>query len=384
LNSFFYALLFTLISLPVYTVTPVRADAVDDYINEQMRQRHIPGLSLAIVKDGKVVKARGYGFANLEHKVPATANTVYYLGSIGKQFTATGIMMLVQKGKVNLDEKVSHYLPGLPAAWADVRVRNLLNHTAGIPDYMSAPGLVWKLDYSYEQIIDLAANRPPHFAPGQAWRYVNTSYLLLDRIIQTISGQSWDALLTQEVFRPLRMTSTRRSSRGVISNRTAPYDWDEKNTAWSNTDYLNPSLFINGSGGLLSSVLDLAKRDTALYGEGILKQATLMQMWTPTRLGDGATKNYGFGWGLEEQQGHRRIGHSGGCPGFEANISRFVDDKLTIIILTNLLGSNPWEMSGVVAGMYEPALAARKPTATSDKSIERAFFVPSTASKLGR
>lgn len=367
MNIFFCALLFILVFLPVYAVTPARADAVDDYINEQMRQRHIPSLSLAVVKDGKVVKAKGYGFANLEHKVPATADTVYYLGSIGKQFTATGIMMLFQRGKVNLDEKVSHYLPGLPAAWADVRVRNLLNHTAGIPDYMSAPGLVWKLDYTYEQIIDLAANRPPHFAPGQSWRYVNTNYLLLDHIIQTVSDQSWDVFLTQEVFRPLGMASTRLLSQDVISNRAAPYDWDEKNTVWRNTDYLNPSLFINGSGGMLSSVLDLAKWDAALYGEGILKQASLKQMWTPTRLGDGTTRNYGFGWDVEQQQGHRRIGHSGGAPGFEVHIARFVDDKLTIIILTNLIHSNPWEMSGGVAGMYEPALAPQKPTAISDK-----------------
>jgi D-alanyl-D-alanine carboxypeptidase len=366
LKVFICALLFALGFLPLSAVTPARADEVDDYINEQMRQRHIPGLSLAVVKDGKVVKAKGYGFANLEHKVPATADTVYNLGSIGKQFTATGIMLLVERGKVNLDEKVSHYLPDLPAAWADVRVRNLLNHTAGIPDYMSAPGLVWKQDYSDEEIIDLAANRPPHFAPGQAWRYVNTNYLLLGRIIQTDSGQSWTAFLTQEVFRPLGMTSTRREGQSVISNRAAPYEWDEKNTAWRNTDYLSPSLFINGSGGLLSSVLDLAKWDAALYGEDILMQASLKQMWTPTQLGDGGAKNYGFGWDVEEQQGHRRIGHSGGVPGFETHIARFVDDSLTIIILTNLSGSNAWGMSGDVAGMYESALAPRKPIATSD------------------
>lgn len=365
LKVLFCTLLFPLVFLPVMSA---RADAVDDYINEQMRQRHIPGLSLAVVKDGKVVKARGYGFANLEHKVPATADTVYNLGSIGKQFTATGIMMLVQSGKVNLDEKASHYLPGLPAAWAEVRVRNLLNHTAGIPDYMSAPGLVWKQDYSDEQIIDLAANRPPHFAPGQAWRYVNTNYLLLGRIIQTVSGQSsWTVFLTQEVFQPLGMTSTRRESQDVISHRAAPYDWDEKNMAWRNTGYLSPSLFINGSGGLLSSVLDLAKWDAALYGEGILKQTFLKQVWTPTLLGDGTTKNYGFGWDVEKLEGHRRIGHSGGVPGFESHIARFVDDKLTVIILTNRMGSNPWEMAGVVAGMHEPTLTLRKPAATPDE-----------------
>jgi CubicO group peptidase (beta-lactamase class C family) len=232
---------------------------------------------------------------------------------------------------------------------------------------MSAPGLVWTQEYTDEQIISLAANRPPHFAPGQAWRYVNTNYLLLGRILQTISGQSWTEFLTQEVFQPLGMTSTRRSSQDVISHRAAPYDWDEKNRVWRNTGYLSPSLFINGSGGLLSSALDLAKWDAALYGEGILKQTSLKQMWTPTRLGDGAIKNYGFGWDVEELRGHRRIGHSGGVPGFEGHIARFVNDRLTVIILTNRMGSNPWEMAGVVAGMYEPALAPRKPTATSDK-----------------
>ncbi len=341
--------------------------AVDRYINEQLRQRHIPGLSLAVVKNGKVVNAKGYGLANLEHRVPATADTVYYLGSIAKQLTATGIMMLVQRGKVSLDERISRYLPGLPAAWAEVRVRNLLNHTAGIPDYMSAPGLNWKQDYTYEQIVELAANRPPHFAPGQAWRYVNTNYLLLDRIIQSVSGQTWDQFLTQEVFRPLGMSSTRLLSKDIISHRAAPYDWDEKTAVWRNTGYLSPSLFINGSGGLLSSVVDLAKWDAALYGERILSQASLNQMWTPTPLGNGTIRNYGFGWDVEEHKGHRRIGHSGGAPGFETHIARFVDDKLTIILLTNRLGCNPWEMAGVVAGIYEPILAPRKPTATSDK-----------------
>lgn len=338
---------------------------VDTYINEQLRKRHIPGLSLAVVKNGKIVKAKGYGFANLEHRVPATPDTVYYLGSISKQLVATGIMLLVQQGRVNLDEKINRYLPGLPTAWAEVRVKNLLNHTAGIPDYMSAPGLVWKQDYTYEQIIELAANRPPHFAPGQAWRYVNTNYLILDHIILAVSGQPWDAFLTQEVFRPLRMTSTRLQGLDIISRRAAPYDWDEKSAVWRNTGYLSPSLFNNGSGGLLSTVFDLAKWDAALYGESILKQASLAQMWTPTPLGDGTTRNYGFGWDVDQHLGHRRIGHSGGAPGFETHIARFVDDKLTVIILTNRLGTNPWEIAGVVAGMYNPALAVRKPAATS-------------------
>jgi CubicO group peptidase (beta-lactamase class C family) len=358
----FYVLILALASLSFHVPASAHADAVDDYLAEQMRQRHIPGLSLAIVRDGKVVKAKGYGFANLEHKIPATPETVYDLGSIGKQFTATAIMMLVERGEIRLDDKIRHYLSDLPAAWDEVRVRNLLSHTAGIPDYMSAPGVDFKADYTYEQLIALAAKRPPHFQPGQSWRYVNTNYLLLDHIIQTVSGHPWDVFLAKEVFRPLGMTTMRRASEDIVPNRAAPYDGDVKNKTFRNTGYMSPTLFVNGSGGLLATVLDLAKWDAALYGERILKQSSLKQMWTPTRF-----KNYGFGWDVEELHGHRRIGHSGGLPGFETHIARFVDDKLTVILLTNRLGDNPWEMAGVVAGLYEPALAPKTPTAIPNK-----------------
>lgn len=281
MNVFFCAPVLILVLLLLSVPAPAHADPVDDYITEQIRQRHIPGLSLAVVKDGKVVKAKGYGFADLEHRAPATPQTVYDLGSIGKQFTATGIMMLVERGQVRLDEKIRHYLPGLPAEWDDVRVQNLLNHTAGIPDYTSAPGLSWKEDYTYGQLIALAAKRSPHFAPGQGWRYVNTNYLLLDRILQTVSGVTWDAFLANEVFQPLGMTSTRRATRNIVLNRAAPYDLDEKDNTFRHTDYMSPTLFVNGSGGLLSNTLDLARWDAALYGERVLKQSSLKQMWTP-------------------------------------------------------------------------------------------------------
>lgn len=336
-----------------------RDDAVDRYIRGEMIERRIPGLSLAVVQDGEIVKARGYGYANLERQTPATEHTVYDLGSIGKQFTATAIMILVERGQISLDEKISHYLPDLPVAWADVSVRNLLNHTAGIPDYFSAPGLSWTENYTHDELIALAANRPPHFAPGEQWRYVNTNYVLLQRIIEAVTGQSWDAFLERVVFEPLAMTSTRRVTPEVIADAATPYEEIHGTQDLRTLEHTSSSLFVNGSGGLLSNVLDLAKWDAALYGERVLTQASLAQMWTRTPLSDGSVRDYGFGFDVEQLNGHRRIGHSGGLPGYETHIARFVDDKLTVIILTNRLGSRPYEMASAVAGMYNSELASR-------------------------
>lgn len=333
-------------------------DAVDRFIRAEMDKRHIPGLSLAIVKNGRLVKARGYGFADLEQGTAATPETVYDLGSIGKSFTATAVMILVERGRIGLDDKIRRHLPDLPAAWDDVRVRNLLNHTSGIPDYTSAPGLDWKRDYTPDELIALAAARPPHFDPGQRWRYVNTNYLLLDRIVEAVSGQTWDAFLAGEVFAPLGMAATRRQTQDVVLHRAAPYDGDSKTRTFRNTGYMSPTLFVNGSGGLLSTVLDLARWDAALYGDRIVKQSTLRQMWQRTTLPDGTVKNYGFGHDVEEFQGRPWIGHSGALPGYETHIGRFVDDKLTVILLTNRIGTGARELAGLVAEVYQPKRAS--------------------------
>lgn len=337
------------------TVT-AHADKVDDDIKRQMQLRHTPGLSLAVIQDGKLVKAKGYGFANLELDVPATPQTVYQLASLTKQFTATAIMLLVQDNKLGLDDRISRYLDGTPDTWKDITLRHLLTHTSGIPDYLTDEAVRSVHDTTPEKIMQSVTGRPLDFVPGAKHDYSNINYVLLASIVQKVSGKTYDAFLTERVFRPLGMTSTRRANPSdLIPNRAAGYSW--RDARLQNSDYLDPTLWDNGDGGILTTLLDMAKWDAALNGDMILTAASKWQMWTPVRLNDGKTHPYGFGWAVDEFQGHRRISHNGGRPGASTNISRYVDDRLTIIVLANEdnNGSAP-EIAERVAGLYVPAL----------------------------
>ena len=166
-----------------------RADEVDDYVKNQMRRQHVVGLSLAVIKDGKVIKALGYGLANVELNMPATKGTVYNIASIGKQFTATAIMMLVEDGKIGLDDRITNYLSYLPAAWSGITIRQLLTHTSGIRDYPSLPdfGQMNKSAVTTEQLVKMLADYPLQFRPGEKWKYCNTGYHLLAEIIAQVS-----------------------------------------------------------------------------------------------------------------------------------------------------------------------------------------------------
>jgi D-alanyl-D-alanine carboxypeptidase len=332
------------------------ADRVDDYIKKQMQRQHIPGLSLAIVRDGKILKARGYGLANVEMNVPATPSTVYQLASVTKQFTATAIMLLAQEGKISLDDKIDKHVDGTPDIWKEITVRHLLTMTSGIKDYLSLPPENDRQDTTLDKIVQRVTGLPLDFAPGEKYKYSNTNYVLLAIIIQKTSGQPYDAFLAERVFKPLGMTATRRTSlNDVIPYRAAGYT--RANDTWQNSAYLNPTLWDNGDGGMLSSVLDLAKWDAALYRDTILTAPSRQQMWTPGKLNDGKTHAYGFGWGVDRSQGHRRIWHSGGRPGTSTIISRYVDDKLTVIILANVGGCGFLDVAERIAGFYVPALA---------------------------
>ena len=196
--------------------------AIDDYIQDRMRKSHIPGVSIAIIHDGKVVLARGYGMANVELSVPATENTVYQLASVTKTFTATAIMMLVQEGKLGLDDKINALLPDLPTAWSEVTIRHLLNHTSGIKSYTSVRDFfkTARKDYTQREILDLVAKVPVEFAPGEKWNYNNTGYFLLGMVIEKETGKKYGDYLDERIFKPLGMTQTRVNDlHAVIPNR---------------------------------------------------------------------------------------------------------------------------------------------------------------------
>ena len=328
-----------------------------------MQRQHIPGLSLAVVRDGKVAKAKGYGLANIETNTPATPQTVYQIQSMTKQFTATGIMILVEEGKVLLDEPVSTYLSGTPESWKDITIRRLLNHTSGIKDYINEPTQSLRLDVTDDEVFQATVSRPLNFPVGTRYQYCNTNYLLLGMVIHKITGKPYGEFLRERIFEPLGMKDTRIVSLSeIIPNRASGYRWDGRQLR--NGEYIAASVLGYPGGGIRSTVLDLAKWDAALYGERLLKKSSLEQMWTPTALKNGGQSNYGFGWGLGALRGHKFVSHSGSHQtGFTSAITRFVDDRLTVIVLTNQVGAaDPTGIAEGVARLHIPALELPKRT----------------------
>ncbi len=370
------AILFT-IAIALWIAAPVVARAqssasdnaeiserVDAYVAAEMRAEKMPGLALAVVRDGQIIKARGYGLANIELDVPVKAETIFQTGSVGKQFTATAVMMLVEDGKIRLDDPIGKYLHGSPATWDKITVRNLLTHTSGIHDYetesLKNKGTAvvnLRNDYTEDELFKKFSGLPLDFPPGSKWSYSNSGYVILGILIHKVTGQFYGDVLQERIFRPLGMTSTRIISEAdIIPNRAAGYRL--VNGEIKNQEWVSPMLNTTADGAVYTNVLDMAKWDAALYSEKLLKKGSLNQMWTPVRLNDGKTAEYGFGWDVTNVNGHRLIEHGGAWQGFTTRISRYVDDKFTVIILTNLDSehSEPDKIAHNVAAIYSPAL----------------------------
>ncbi len=328
-----------------------RADKIDDYIKAEMLKQRVPGLSLAVVKDGKIIKAQGYGLANVEHNIPAKPETVYKIASVSKQFLATGIMLLAQDGKLRVDDKVSQYLDGTPETWKAITIRHFLTHTSGV--VREAPGFnAFKVQDDFD-VIKTAYSLPLRFTTGEKYEYCNVGYFSLAEIIRRVSGKGWEEFLQERIFAPMGMTATRATTtKAVVPHRADGYEWN-KDTMQNALDYLA----LRPSGAFLSSVLDLAKWDAALYTDKYLTQTTRTQMWTPMPLNNGAKYPYGFGWDLAPLGNHKQVSHGGSLPGFRAHFSRFVDDKLSIIVLTNSGNATPQAVVNGVAALYFPDLA---------------------------
>ena len=358
----FFALLLILTA-----AVAIRADKVDEYLKAEMLKQHIPGVSLAVVKDGKIIKAEGYGLANLELNVPARPETVFKIGSVSKQFISAGILLLIQEGKISLDDSISKFLEGTPETWKPITVRHLLTHTSGI--VREAPGFDPLKVQSDADVIKTAYSLPLRFAPGEKWEYCNVGYFSLAEIIRKVSGKPWGEYLSDALFKPLEMNSTRTTTMtDLVQDRANGYGWREGK-------YSNAAIYLalRPSGAFLSNVLDLAKWDAALYTERVLKQPSREQMWTAVKLNGGTTYPYGFGWELDSVGGHRQIHHGGSLPGFRAELSRFVDDKLTVIVLTNSDNANPGTIALGVAEFYIPNLIPIRTAVKIDPAIFDAY-----------
>ena len=310
--------------------------SVDTFINNRMKEKSIAGLSLAVMSEGKIIYTKGYGYSNLEHKVPATENTVYLMASITKTFVAVATMMLAEQGRINLEDSIGRYLPTLPFHWRPVTIRQLLSHTSGIQSNLEMPPpCPFEFDlsnYTQENVIQESGCLPLAFAPGEKWKYSGRNYFVLGMMIEKITGGSLEKFLKEKIFDPLNMNDTRMMNyKIVIPGRAAGYQL--VNNQHSNVPPHDPVTEF-ADGGLISTVVDMAKWDAMLYTEKLLKKETLRLMFTPARTKEGDAP-YGLGFGLSAFEGKKRIGHMGNIPGFVSAYSRFPDQKISVVVFLN-------------------------------------------------
>ena len=332
-----------------------QADPIDDYVALQMRRQHVPGVSLAVVQDGRVVKQQAYGFADLEQKVPVTPDTVFEIGSITKQFVAAALMTLVEQGAIDLDQPASRYLSDLPPAWHEVTVRQLLTHTSGIPDFEEILGYgAYRTPTTAQQLLAVAAAKPMDFAPGTQWHYSNTGYYLLGLIIEKVSGAPYLSLIEKNILARAGMTRTRSSvPTEVIAGRASGYALEDDRLV--NRDAIQPTA-VGAAGDLVSTTGDLVQWNAMLDAQSVLTTESYAQTWTNHALADGSPSGYGFGWFVSPVRGHRVQEHSGGTAGFSADILRLPDDRVTVIVLTNSYNANPAGLASHIATQFVPSL----------------------------
>lgn len=370
------------------TVKTAHADGVDTYLKAQMAAQHIPGLSVAVVQDGTVVKTAAYGLSDAEAKTPATLGTLYGLGSCTKPFTAVAVLQLEEAGKVSLDAPLSRYLDGLPTAWNAITVRELLTHTSGLPNYRLALNFTKLSDPKYKQpnaVVALLAGKPLDFAPGTRFEYSNTNYHLLGQLIEKVSGQSYGAYLASHQFQAAGMTATRLSDPPArVPHQAVGYNWDGK-VRLPNAIFL-PGNLDAGDSGLLSTSGDLVKWTAALASGQLVGDATLKQMITPGALTDGTPVSYGLGLVVSQYKGQTLVGHSGAVPGSSSSIFYFPESKLGVIVLCNLYTGTPLTdvLALEVAKSYLPAAPPEAAVPDTDPAVTRLLRRTLTALASGK
>ena len=329
--------------------------AIDQFVKGEMELQRIPGLSLAVTINNELIFTRGYGMANVELRAPALAESVYEVASITKQFTAVAILLLTQDHKLALDDTLAHLLPGGPDTWNQITVRHLLTHTSGIPDFDDGRDFDLRRDYSEDELVRLAATLPLKFPTGSRWSYSNTGYVLLGIVVHRLSGKPYADFLRERIFSRLHMANTRVNSESdIIPFRADGYRLEDG--VLKNQEFLSDGLRGTGDGGMVSTVVDMARWDAALQSGALLPPEMWQQVFTPVTLNSGKTFPYGFGWFIREQAGHPYYEHSGNLQGYASHFLRFPRARVSVVVLANLSQADPWKIAHGVASLIRPDL----------------------------
>ncbi len=314
------------------------ASRVQAVIDEITKHPEFVGLSVAVARGDHLIVDRGYGIADLEWNAPADASTSFRIGSLTKQFTAAAVLKLAEQGKLALDDPLSSYVPEFDTGGRTVTIRQLLNHTSGVPEYTVQPGFFAKLsplDLSDAELLQLVSGKPFDFEPGTGWRYSNTNYYLLGMVVAKASGRPYAAFMQDEFFAPLGLTHTRYGSEtAIIPRRAQGYSFDPDTASHSNDAAISMNV-PGGGGALVSSAGDLVRWQIALTNGRAIRPASFEQMiGSPVKTGRGDAL-YGFGLTIDRLDGQRVIEHNGGINGFNSVLSWLPDSGLRIAVISN-------------------------------------------------
>ena len=336
-----------LFSLP----QPELAQKIDAYVQAEMKKQNIPGVSLAVVTKGQPPLIRSYGLANIEHQVPVKPETIFQSGSVGKQFTSAAVMLLVEDGKLSVDDKVTKYLGAVPDTWSSMTIRHLLTHTAGLTDYPK--GFDFRRDYTEDELLKVIQGVPLAFQPGERHQYSNLGYITLGILIGKVTGKFYGELLQERLFKPLDMSTARIINEAdIVPHRAAGYRLVQGQL--KNQNWVSPTMNTTADGSLYLSILDMIKWDAALRATAFLKPASREEMWTPLTLNNGERRPYGFGWSIGTRAGHRFQEHGGAWQGFVSHIIRYPDDGLSVIVFVNRANGQANAIANGVAAIVNP------------------------------
>jgi len=344
-----------------------KGDAVDDYVKAEMARLQIPAVAFAVVKSG-AVRSQVFGFSDVAAKKEAKVDDLFPIGSLTKQFTAMGFLMLVEFGRVDLEDPITKYLSDAPAKWSSVKVRNLLYQNSGLPDYAFVSGLSQFDKYTRAKFMETMSKLPLDFEPGQAWAYSNTNYALLGWIIEEVTKEPYTKFIQENVLRPAGMTHTLFAETGVdVPGLAKGYAVRRRGPV----AIPGEAASIKSDGALISSIPDLLKWDEVLTDMRLLKRKSYALLWSRGALNSGRTHSYGMGWYVNISGRNASMSHGGNSAGYSVGIIRFPKLKLSVIVLTNLDPLAGEAMARQIAELSEPSLKASPFSAVTDPDPKR-------------
>ncbi|MDF8333761.1 serine hydrolase domain-containing protein [Novosphingobium cyanobacteriorum] len=335
------------------TAMPASADTVDDLVAAERARANVPGIAVGVIDHGVIRRLQGYGLSNIETATPVGPDTLFKTGALGMQFTAAGILLLAEDGKVALDDPVRKYLPELPATWAPVTIRHLLNHTSGIP---ATPSGDFQKEYTEAELLGIIAGQQLNFRPGAHWRFSYAGYIVLGFVIRRVTRDHYATFLQKRVFAPTGMARARGIDElAVIPGRASGYEL--RDGAWRNAERISATANSTADGSLYLSALDYAAWAQALSRGRLLSPASWLQVAQPAALADAARCGYGAGWYLEGEGGGHSWSHGGSWQGFQTFAVRYPAEDLTVVVLANGETADVSSLARRIVATQRPGLA---------------------------